>query len=201
MWLFRRWLSLVQPEARNDAAMFSPGERWNQRKGFRILPGGAMGQILHDSAKTTYHAVRAPIQRSKATIAELAETYDLNPKTVMKWRRRQSVEDMPRPSERALKRAVGRGGSPLRCVPQAHPVAARRLPLCTAGNHSASDTVVIASLVPAARHLAVAGHRKRRHQEKEVQGLSDRLFPHRHRGSAQRRRQNSSVPRATSITG
>ncbi len=53
-----------------------------------------MGQILHGSAKTT-HAVRAAIQRSKATIAELAEKYDLNPKTVMKWRRRQSVEDMP----------------------------------------------------------------------------------------------------------
>jgi transposase InsO family protein len=53
-----------------------------------------MGQILHGSAKTT-HAVRAAIQRSKATIAELAEQYDLNPKTVMKWRRRQSVEDMP----------------------------------------------------------------------------------------------------------
>lgn len=53
-----------------------------------------MGQVLHGSAKTT-HAIRAAIQRSKATIAELAEKYDLNPKTVMKWRRRQSVEDMP----------------------------------------------------------------------------------------------------------
>ena len=53
-----------------------------------------MGQILHGSAATT-HAVRAAIQRSKATIAELAEKYDLNPKTVLKWRRRQSVEDMP----------------------------------------------------------------------------------------------------------
>jgi transposase-like protein len=52
-----------------------------------------MGQILHGSAKTT-HAVRAAIQRSKATIAQLAERYDLNPKTVMKWRRRQSVEDI-----------------------------------------------------------------------------------------------------------
>jgi transposase-like protein len=53
-----------------------------------------MGQILHGSAKTT-HAVRAAIQRSRATIAQLAERYDLNPKTVMKWRRRQFVEDMP----------------------------------------------------------------------------------------------------------
>jgi transposase-like protein len=53
-----------------------------------------MGQILHGSAKTT-HAVRAAIQRSKATIAQLSEQYDLNPKTVMKWRKRSSVEDMP----------------------------------------------------------------------------------------------------------
>jgi len=53
-----------------------------------------MGQVLHGSAKTT-HAVRKAIQRSKATIAQLSEQYDLNPKTVMKWRKRSSVEDMP----------------------------------------------------------------------------------------------------------
>ena len=53
-----------------------------------------MGQILHGSAKTT-HAVRAAIQRSKASLQELAGQYDLNPKTVAKWRRRSSVEDMP----------------------------------------------------------------------------------------------------------
>ncbi|MBN4083057.1 IS481 family transposase [bacterium AH-315-B06] len=52
-----------------------------------------MGQILHGSAKTT-HAVRAAIQRSKASLQALAEQYDLNPKTVAKWRKRSSVEDM-----------------------------------------------------------------------------------------------------------
>ena len=51
-----------------------------------------MGQLLHGSAKTT-HAIRKAIQRSTASIAELAEKYDLNPKTVMKWRARDSVED------------------------------------------------------------------------------------------------------------
>lgn len=51
------------------------------------------GTGSHGSAKTTY-AVRAAIQRSKATIAELASQYDLNPKTVMKWRKRDTVEDM-----------------------------------------------------------------------------------------------------------
>ena len=38
-----------------------------------------MGQILHGCAATT-HAVRAPIQRSKAPIQELAEIYGLNPR-------------------------------------------------------------------------------------------------------------------------
>ena len=37
-----------------------------------------MGQLLHGSAKTT-HAVRKAMQRSTASIAELAEKYDLNP--------------------------------------------------------------------------------------------------------------------------
>ena len=53
-----------------------------------------MGQVLHGSAKTT-HAVRAAIQRSKASIQELSEHYDLNPKTVMKWKKRDFVHDAP----------------------------------------------------------------------------------------------------------
>ena len=53
-----------------------------------------VGQILHDCATTT-HAVRAAIQRSKASVADLAEQYGINQKTVRKWRARKSVEDMP----------------------------------------------------------------------------------------------------------
>ena len=51
-----------------------------------------MGQVLHGSAKTT-HAIRAAIQRSQASIKELSERYDLNPKTVAKWRKRDFVDD------------------------------------------------------------------------------------------------------------
>ena len=51
-----------------------------------------MGQVLHGSAKTT-HAVRAAIQRSKASIQALSARYDLNPKTVMKWKKRDFVHD------------------------------------------------------------------------------------------------------------
>jgi len=59
-----------------------------------------MGQVLHGSATTT-HAVRAAIQRSKASIAALSRTYGVNPKTVAKWRKRATVADAPMgPKER-----------------------------------------------------------------------------------------------------
>ncbi|MEX2453211.1 MAG: helix-turn-helix domain-containing protein, partial [Rhodospirillaceae bacterium] len=56
--------------------------------------GRTKGQVLHGSATTT-HAVRAAIQRSKASVPELSERYGINPKTVRKWRKRSSVEDAP----------------------------------------------------------------------------------------------------------
>ena len=51
-----------------------------------------MGQIRHGIATTT-HAVRAAIQRSQASLATLSEEFGINPKTVAKWRKRQTVED------------------------------------------------------------------------------------------------------------
>src|SRR6201995_4165757 len=53
-----------------------------------------MGQILHGSATTT-HAIRAAIQRSKASLKELAARHGLNRKTVAKWRKRSFIEDAP----------------------------------------------------------------------------------------------------------
>jgi len=53
-----------------------------------------MGQVLHGSAKTT-HAIRGELQRSQASVASLAKRFGINEKTVLKWRKRQSVEDMP----------------------------------------------------------------------------------------------------------
>jgi transposase InsO family protein len=53
-----------------------------------------MGQVLHGCAKTT-HAVRAELQRSKASVAALSERFGINPKTVLKWRKRASVQDSP----------------------------------------------------------------------------------------------------------
>jgi transposase-like protein len=53
-----------------------------------------MGQLLHGSARTTA-AVRRAIQHSQESIAKLAERYDLNPKTVAKWKKRTHVDDAP----------------------------------------------------------------------------------------------------------
>ena len=51
-----------------------------------------MVQVLHPCAKTT-HATRAYIQQSKKTMAELSRELGLNIKTVIKWRKRDVVED------------------------------------------------------------------------------------------------------------
>jgi transposase InsO family protein len=53
-----------------------------------------MGQLLHGSARTTA-AVRRAIQPSQESIAKLAKRYDLNPKTVAKWKNRSHVTDAP----------------------------------------------------------------------------------------------------------
>ena len=57
-----------------------------------------MGQVLHGCAKTTY-AVRAELQRSKASAAALAERFGINVKTVLNWRKRESVLDRPMGAE------------------------------------------------------------------------------------------------------
>lgn len=53
-----------------------------------------MAQVLHKRATTT-HAIRAEIQRSPDSITTLSRRYNLNPKTVRKWRSRGTVEDAP----------------------------------------------------------------------------------------------------------
>ncbi|WP_127110830.1 integrase core domain-containing protein [Pararhodobacter zhoushanensis] len=52
-----------------------------------------MGQVRHGSATTT-HAVRAAIQRSLASLSQLSRELGINSKTVAKWRKRVTVEDM-----------------------------------------------------------------------------------------------------------
>jgi transposase-like protein len=51
-----------------------------------------MGQLLHGSARTTA-AMRRAIQHSQESLAKLAVRYDLNPKTIAKWKKRAYVHD------------------------------------------------------------------------------------------------------------
>jgi len=53
-----------------------------------------MGQILHGSATTT-EAVRRAIQNSQESLRVLAQRYSINQKTVAKWKKRTSVQDLP----------------------------------------------------------------------------------------------------------
>ena len=53
-----------------------------------------MGQVLHPRATTTA-ATRKAIQDSQESLAKLAKRYGINPKTVAKWKKRDSVKDLP----------------------------------------------------------------------------------------------------------
>jgi transposase InsO family protein len=56
------------------------------------MEGGIMGQVLHGSATTT-EAVRRAIQHSQESIRALADRYGVNPKTIAKWKKRETVSD------------------------------------------------------------------------------------------------------------
>lgn len=53
-----------------------------------------MGQILHGCASTTA-ALRRTLQHSQESLKQMASRYHINVKTVAKWRKRTSVEDLP----------------------------------------------------------------------------------------------------------
>jgi transposase InsO family protein len=53
-----------------------------------------MGQVLHGCATTT-EAIRRAIQHSKESLRALSKRYGINPKTVAKWRKRNSLADRP----------------------------------------------------------------------------------------------------------
>ena len=53
-----------------------------------------MGQILHANARTTA-AIRREIRNSKESIAKAAVRYNVNPKTIVKWRKREDTKDLP----------------------------------------------------------------------------------------------------------
>ena len=103
-----------------------------------------MGQILHGSATTT-HAVRAAIQRSCASNAALSRELGINVKTVAKWRKRQTVEDVRMGPKDAHSTVLSVEEEAV----IVHAAAARWLSLCPAAEHPTSDAFFAASM-PAA---------------------------------------------------
>ena len=53
-----------------------------------------MGQVLHGCSTTT-EAVRRAIQNSQEILRQLAKHYGINQKTAAKWKRRDTVTDLP----------------------------------------------------------------------------------------------------------
>ena len=131
-----------------------------------------MGQVPDGSATTT-HAVRAAMQRSQASLASLSRELGINHKTVAKWRKWATVEDLK----------TGRKAphsTTLTEAEEAMVVAFRRhtlLPLddCLYAL-PASDAVSVASLSPAARHLSPARDRRRQAQATAFQALPIGFF-------------------------
>ncbi len=53
-----------------------------------------MGQVLHANARTT-GAVRREIRNSEESLAKAAKRFNVNPKTILKWRKREDTKDLP----------------------------------------------------------------------------------------------------------
>jgi hypothetical protein len=137
-----------------------------------------MGQVLHGCATTT-EAVRRATQNSQESLRALAKRYGINQKTVAKWKQRETVADRSTGPKEAK-------STILSIEEEAIIIAFRRhtlLPLddCLYALQPTIPHLTRSSLPPAPRHQPIAGVRRRQALEEEVQGLSDRLFPHRHR--------------------
>jgi transposase-like protein len=170
-----------------------------------------MGQVLHGSATAT-ETVRRAIHHSQESLRALAKRYGINQKTVAKWRKREGVSDLPTGPKEPR-------STVLTVEEEAIIVAFRRhtlLPLddclyslqatiphlSRSSLHLASGKTIprivfLPSSPATPRHLAPARRHRRRRPEEEVQKLSDRLLPHRHRRGADRRGQAPSYAAST----
>ena len=53
-----------------------------------------MGQLLHSNARTT-EATRREIRLCKESIIDAAKRFNVNPKTIVKWKKREDTKDLP----------------------------------------------------------------------------------------------------------
>ncbi len=84
-----------------------------------------MGQVFHRSARTT-SAVRRAKQDSEECLRSLARRFGVNQKTVIKWKQRSSVVDMPTGPKDAHSMVLSIEEEAIhRHLPAAHAAAAR----------------------------------------------------------------------------
>ncbi len=153
-----------------------------------------MGQVLHGSATTT-EAVRRAIQHSQESLRALAKRYGINQKTVAKWKKRGRRSPICRLARREPKSTV------LSIEEEAVIVAFRQHTLLPLDDCLYALQPTIPHLTRSSLHRCLQRHgisrlprgRRRQAGQEEVQGLPDRLLPHRHRRSPDRRRQALSL--------
>lgn len=147
-----------------------------------------MGQMLHGCTTTT-EAVRRAIQNSQRSFRGLARRYGINQKTVAKWKQRETVADLPTGPKNAKSTVLSIEEEAIIVAFRQHTLLPLDDCLYALQPHPPSVAVIPASLPPAPRHQPIARGRRQKAREEEVQGLSDRLFPSRHRRTPDFRRQ------------
>lgn len=131
-----------------------------------------MGQLLHGCARTT-EAIRHAIPNSQESVKALAVRYGINPKTVVKWRRRTTVKDAPMGPKEPTSTVLTKAEEALIVAFRKHTL----LPLddCLYALQSSIplDTLLVAPLFAASWHQPSSGLRRQQATgEEKIQILS-----------------------------
>ena len=140
-----------------------------------------MGQVLHGCATTT-EAIRRAIQNSQESLRALSKRYGINPKTVAKWKQRGSVADLPTGPKEPKSTSLSLEDEAIIVAFRQHTL----LPLddCLYALQATIPHLTrssLASLSSAPWHLTASRRGGWQGHKAQVQDLSDRLLPHRHR--------------------
>jgi hypothetical protein len=128
----------------------------------------ALWDKFYTAAPPTMEAIRRGIQNSQEGLRALAKRWD-QPKDCREVEAARDRRRSPdRPPRSQVDRPFHRGGGDHRRFPAAYAAAARRLPLCAAADHPASDAVIPASLPLASRHQPIAAGRWQQAFEENV---------------------------------
>lgn len=98
------------------------------------------GQVPQGCATTTETVGRA-IQHGQASLRALARRHGVSPRTVVKWRKRTSVADLPTGPQEARSSTLSAGQEAIIVAFRRHTPAAGRLPLRPPGHRPAPDAL------------------------------------------------------------